>query len=156
LPAPVAAEVRIWTEALHGRGPRAGRPRHPRTIEAYLRVLETPLGAWAGQYGSLRQVTTEDVTAQLALFTGATRLLALSAMRSLFTTLKARRVPVSHPPPPPAGRARPPTGCARPPWAAERSGGGVGACWGRGRTRGPPPGSAPCPGTPPPPPPPPC
>src|SRR5262249_58230863 len=90
-------------EALHGRGPRAGRPRHPRTIEAYLRVLETPLGAWAGQYGSLRQVTTEDVTAQLALFTGATRLLALSAMRSLFTTLKARRGLFTNPPPPLAG-----------------------------------------------------
>jgi len=105
LPAPVAAEVRIWTEALHGRGPRAGRPRHPRTIEAYLRVLETPLGAWAGQYGSLRQVTTEDVTAQLALFTGATRLLALSAMRSLFTTLKARRVLFTNPAAPLTGRA---------------------------------------------------
>src|SRR5262249_44128141 len=132
-------------EALHGRGPRAGRPRHPRTIEAYLRVLETPLGAWAGPYGSLRQVTTEDVTAQLALFTGATRLLALSAMRSLFTTLKARRVlftnpappltgPAPQPPPvlpldapPRAGRAAPSAGaracrptprCGRPPSAA--------------------------------------
>jgi hypothetical protein len=26
LPAPVAAEVQVWTEALHGHGPRAGRP----------------------------------------------------------------------------------------------------------------------------------
>jgi hypothetical protein len=49
LPAPLAAEVRIWTEALHGRGPRAGRPRHPRTIEACLRVLETALTEWAGR-----------------------------------------------------------------------------------------------------------
>jgi hypothetical protein len=105
LPAPVAAEVRIWTEALHGRGPRAGRPRHPRTIEAYLRLLGTPLGAWAGQYGSLRQVTTEDLAAQLAPFTGATRLLALSAMRSLFTTLKARRVLFANPAAPLTGRA---------------------------------------------------
>ena len=29
LPAPFAAEVRTWTEALQGRGPRAGRPRQP-------------------------------------------------------------------------------------------------------------------------------
>src|SRR5262249_25154553 len=92
LPAPVAAEVRIWTEALHGRGPRAGRPRHPRTIGASSRVLEPPRGAWAGQSGSLRQVTPEDVPAQLALFPGAPRLLALSAMRSLFPPLKPRRV----------------------------------------------------------------
>jgi hypothetical protein len=105
LPAPFAAEVRTWTEALHGRGPRAARPRHPRTIEAYLRALETPLAAWAGRYGSLRQVTTEDLAAELALFTGATRRLALAAMRSLFTTLKARRVLFTNPAAPLAGRA---------------------------------------------------
>jgi hypothetical protein len=105
LPAPFAAEVRIWTEVLHGRGPRAGRPRHPRTIEAYLRVLETPLAAWAATYGSLRQVTTEDLTAQLDTFTGATRRLAMAAMRSLFTTLKARRVLFTNPAGPLTGRA---------------------------------------------------
>jgi integrase len=105
LPAPFAAEVRIWTEALHGRGPRAGRPRHPRTIEAYLRVLETPLAAWAGQYESLRQVTTEDLTTQLIPLTGATRLLATVAMRSLFTTLKTRRVLFTNPATPLTGRA---------------------------------------------------
>jgi hypothetical protein len=108
LPAPFAAEVRIWTEALHGRGPRAGRPRHPRTIEAYLRVLETPLAAWAGRYGSLRQVTTEDLTAQLAQLTGATRRLAMAAMRSLFTTLKARQVLFTNPAAPLTGRAAQP------------------------------------------------
>ncbi len=48
LPEPFAAEVRIWTEALHGHGARAGRPRHPRTIEAYLRVLQTPLASMVG------------------------------------------------------------------------------------------------------------
>ena len=105
LPAPFAAEVRIWTGALYGRGPRAGRPRHPRTIEAYLRVLETPLGAWAATYGSLRQVTTEDLIAQLDTFTGATRRLAMAAMRSLFTTLKARRVLFTNPAGPLTGRA---------------------------------------------------
>jgi hypothetical protein len=105
LPAPLAAEVRTWTEALQGHGPRGGRPRHPRTIEAYLRVLETPLAEWAGRYGSLRQVTTEDLTAQLAPFTGATRRLGMAAMRSLFTTLKARRVLFTNPAAPLSGRA---------------------------------------------------
>ena len=105
LPAPFAAEVRIWTEALHGRGPRAARSRHPRTIEAYLRILDTPLAAWAAQYGSLRQVTTDDLAAQLAPLTGATRRLAMAAMRSLFTTLKARRVLFTNPAAPLTGRA---------------------------------------------------
>jgi hypothetical protein len=105
LPAPLAAEVRIWTEALHGRGPRPGRPRHPRTIEAYVRVLETALTQWAGRYRSLRQVTTEDLAAELALFTGATRRLAVAAMRSLFTTLKARRVLFTNPAAPLTSRA---------------------------------------------------
>jgi hypothetical protein len=97
LPAPFAAEVAIWTEALHGRGPRAPRPRHPRTIEAYLRVLDTPLAQWAARYGSLRQVTTDDLTAELAPLTGATRRLAIAAMRSLFTTLKTRRMLFTNP-----------------------------------------------------------
>jgi len=83
LPEPFAAEMRIWAEALHGHGPRTGRPRHPRTIEAYLRVLETPLATWSARYGSLREVTTEDLTAQLEQLTGATRQLAMAAMRSL-------------------------------------------------------------------------
>jgi hypothetical protein len=105
LPAPFAAEVRTWTEALHGRGPRAARPRHPRTIEAYLRVLEVPLATWAGRYGSLREVTTEDLAAQLEPLTGATRRLAMAAMRSLFGTLKARRVLFTNPAGPLTGHA---------------------------------------------------
>jgi len=105
LPAPFAAEVRIWTEALQGRGPRGARPRHPRTIEAYLRVLEAPLAAWASRYGSLRQVTTEDLAAQLDPLTGATRRLAMAAMRSLFTTLKTRRVLFTNPAATLTGRA---------------------------------------------------
>jgi hypothetical protein len=105
LPAPFAAEVRTWTEALQGRGPRAGRPRHPRTIEAYSRVLEIPLATWSARYGSLREVTTEDLTAQLEPLTGATRRLALAAMRSLFGTLKARRVLFANPAGPLTSRA---------------------------------------------------
>ena len=104
LPAPFAAEVRTWTEALQGRGPRAGKARQPRTIQGYLRILEVPLASWAARYESLREVTTDDVTAQLAPLTGATRLLALSAMRSLFSTLKARRVLFTNPAAPLTGR----------------------------------------------------
>jgi hypothetical protein len=124
LPGSFAAEVQIWTEALQGRGPRPARPRHARTIEAYLRVLENPLTAWSACYKSLRQVTTDDVTGQLAPLTGATRLLALAAMRSLFTTLKARRVLFTNPAAPLTGRlsshrrcCRSTTRCAHASWA---------------------------------------
>ena len=71
LPAPFAAEVRTWAEALQGRGPRAGPVRQDRTIQGYLRILQNPLAGWAAQYESLRQVTTDDLTAALAPLTGA-------------------------------------------------------------------------------------
>jgi hypothetical protein len=105
LPAPVAAELRIWTDALQGCGPRPARPRSTTTVQGYLRALEAPLARWAGCYESLRQVTTDDVNAALAPLTGATRLLALSAIRSLFKTLKARRVLFANPAAPLTGRA---------------------------------------------------
>jgi integrase len=104
LPAPFAAEVRTWTEALQGRGPRAGPARQSPTIQGYVRILQAPLASWSARYESLRQVTTEDLTAQLTPLTGATRLLALSAMRSLFGTLKARRVLFTNPAAPLTGR----------------------------------------------------
>ena len=97
LPAPIAAEVRTWAEALQGRGPRAGRPRQASTIQGYLRVLQAPLASWSARYESLCQVTTGDLTAELAPLSGATRLLALTAMRSLFSTFKASRVLFTNP-----------------------------------------------------------
>jgi hypothetical protein len=105
LPGPIAAEVRIWAGALQGRGPRPARPRQAATLQGYLRAMQAPLASWATSYQSLRQVTTGDVAAQLVPLTGATRLLTLSAMRSLFTTLKARRVLFTNPAAPLTGPA---------------------------------------------------
>jgi integrase len=109
LPAPIADEIRTWTEAMQGRGPRAGHPRRTSTIQGYLRTLEAPLASWSERYDSLRQVTTGDLAAALAPLSGTTRLLALSAMRSLFSTLKARRVTFTNPAAPLTGpRVQPP------------------------------------------------
>ena len=109
LPAPVADEVRTWAEALQGHGPRAGRARQTSTIQGYLRVLEVPLASWSARYESLRQVTTDDLTTALAPLSGTTRLLTLSAMRSLFSTLKSRRVLFTNPAAPLTGpRIQPP------------------------------------------------
>jgi integrase len=97
LPGLIRAEVHTWVEALRGRGPRAGRPRKHTTIQGYVRALEAALADWSAHYQSLRQVTTHDVAAQLVPLTGPTRLLTLAAMRSLFGTLKARRVLFANP-----------------------------------------------------------
>jgi integrase len=97
LAAPVRAEVGIWVDVLRGRGARPGRPRKHTTIQGYLRVLQPALTDWSARYQSLRQVTDEDVTAQLDPVTGPTRLLVLAAMRSLFATLKAQRVLFTNP-----------------------------------------------------------
>jgi hypothetical protein len=67
--------------------------------------VETAPTQWAGRCESLRQVATEDLTAQLAPLTGATGRLAMAAMRSLFSTLKARRILFTSPAAPLAGRA---------------------------------------------------
>ena len=104
LPAPVAAEVRTWAEALQGRGPRAG----PRPADQHHPGIPAHPARPAGQLGRAvcvaAQVTTGDLTAELTVLTGATRLLALSAMRSLFGTLKARRVLFTNPAAPLTGR----------------------------------------------------
>ncbi len=97
LPDPIRTQVQTWIEVLRGRGSRAGRPRKHTTIQGYLRALEAPLADWSARYQSLRQVTPEDLTAQLDPVTGPTRLLVLAAMRSLFATLKARRVLFANP-----------------------------------------------------------
>jgi len=111
LPAPIRTEVDAWIEGLRGRGPRAGRPRQAATIQGYLRAVTPALADWSARYQSLRQVTTEDVTAQLEPLAGPTRTLTLAVLRSLFRTLKARRVAFTNPtaglaaprePPPPA------------------------------------------------------
>jgi hypothetical protein len=92
LPDPLRTETQTWIDGLRGQGPRAGRPRKHTTIQGYVRALQAPLAAWSARNQSLRQVTGTDVTAALAPLTGPTRLLRLAAMRSLFGTLKARRV----------------------------------------------------------------
>jgi len=111
LPTPIQAEVQVWIEALRGRGPRPGRSRQAATIQGYLRAVTPALADWSARYQSLRQVTTEDAAAQLEPLTGPTHRLTLVVLRSLFRTLKARRLAFTNPtagltaprePPPPA------------------------------------------------------
>jgi integrase len=109
LPTSFCTEVTIWVEALRGRRQRSGRPRQASTIQGYLRAIAPALTDWAQRYQSLRQVTSDDVAAQLAPLTGATRLLTLTAMRSLFKTLKTQRMVFVNPTAGTVGRQTPPT-----------------------------------------------
>lgn len=109
LPTTFRAEVTIWIEALRGRRRRTGRPRQASTIQGYLRAIEPALTHWAQRYQSLRQVTSDDVTAELMPLTGPTRLLTLTALRSLFKTLKTQRVVFVNPTAGTVGRQTPPT-----------------------------------------------
>jgi len=97
LPAAIQAEVQIWIQGLRGRGPRAGRPRRDATIQGYVRAAAPALADWSARYQSLRQVTTKDVAAQLEPLAGPTRKLTLVVLRSLFRTLKARRLIFTNP-----------------------------------------------------------
>jgi hypothetical protein len=97
LPIPIRAEVHGWVEGLRGRGPRASRPRQAATIQGYLRAVTPALADWSARYRSLRQVTADDVAARLQPLAGPTRKLTLVVLRSLFRTLKARRVVFTDP-----------------------------------------------------------
>jgi hypothetical protein len=111
LPAQIHTEVDTWVEALRGHGPRAGRPHKTATIQGYLRAFGPALADWSARYQSLRQVTPQDITAQLQPLTGPTRKHTLAVLRSLFRALKTQRLVFTNPtaglelhrlPPPPA------------------------------------------------------
>lgn len=91
---PMAEEFRLWYQILRDGSttlPRA-RPRSPGTIRQHIASAAPFLHTWtATGHQSLREITREDITA--ALPADATRQRhALVALRSLFRTLKGRRL----------------------------------------------------------------
>lgn len=102
LPAAMTRELSTWLEVLSGTLGRA-RPHAETTIAAYLRAVVAVMGDWAGRYTSLREVTTDDVTAQLQRLTGSQRTGTTVALRSLFAALKSQRAIFTDP----ARRVRP-------------------------------------------------
>lgn len=91
LPERIREEVTAWVEALDGRWGRS-QPRSPTTTRHYLAAVLPALGDWSGEFGSLREVTTDDVAAQLDGLEGSQRVITAVALRSLFAALKARRL----------------------------------------------------------------
>ena len=104
----IATEVRVWLEVLGGSG--RARPKHPDTLRTYLWSAQDPLEAFSSRYESLREVTRDDVLAELAILEGSRRAMTGIALRSLFRTLKAKKLIFVNP----TARLRPGRGPERP------------------------------------------
>jgi len=99
LPEPMASELRIWFDVLHDGSttPPRTRPRSPGTIKTRLTWARPTLEAWArAGHRSLREITREDVLAALPA-SGTPRVKLGRALRSIFGTLRARRVIFANP-----------------------------------------------------------
>lgn len=90
LPAQMRGEVAAWVEVLEGH--ERSPARTPHTIRHYLNAVQPALTSWSGRCSSLREITTDDVAAQLDGLHGSARTLTAVALRSLFAALKARRL----------------------------------------------------------------
>ena len=93
----IVAELTNWIDVMRGNGPRPRKPLQNNTIRSYVWILQGPLASWSQSYESLREVTTDAVDEQIRTFTGSERSLAATAMRSLFRTLKAKRIIFANP-----------------------------------------------------------
>ena len=91
----MSTEVIAWLEVLTATNGR-GRARARSTIDHYTAAVAPALTGLAARYDSLRQVSEDDIAAQLEPLRGSARTAPAVALRSLFATLK---------PPRPADRA---------------------------------------------------
>lgn len=92
LPDPVAREVTAWVTVARGQG----RVRHPartfKTIRNHLAVMMPTLMEWSARYGSLREVTRNDVLDAISARHGPVTRRRIAALRSLFRALRQERV----------------------------------------------------------------
>lgn len=99
LPKPIAEELRVWFDVmLHGSSaaPRS-RPRAQSTIKVSVRSALPAVNTWVLEgCQSLRQISREDIKIVLPP-QGSDRALVGAALRSLFRTLKAKRLVFSNP-----------------------------------------------------------
>lgn len=80
-------EVEAWLRALHDGGPRA-RARDQATVWNYLNAVRPALVAWSAHHAHLREVTRDDVLAELGALRGSRRKNTLVGLRSLFAFCK--------------------------------------------------------------------
>lgn len=60
----IRSAVEAWLRTLHDGGPRS-RARHPATAWNYLNKALPSLHAWSNRYAHLREVTRDDIIAEL-------------------------------------------------------------------------------------------
>jgi hypothetical protein len=86
----IRGDLEAWLRTLHDGGPRS-RARHPATAWNYLNKARPSLLAWSARYAHLREVTRDDVIAELDALRGSQRENLLIALRSLFGHCKKTR-----------------------------------------------------------------
>ena len=99
LPAPMAAQLETWLEVMLNGSTTAPRQRSrdPRTAQIHILGIAPIIHAWAAAgHQSLAEITPADIRAALPL-TGSHRTWAEYGLRSLFTTLKARKIIFANP-----------------------------------------------------------
>jgi integrase len=87
----IAAEAGRWARAARDGAPRT-RALHEKSIRIYMASLRPALLEWSTRYGHLREVTRDDIRAQLAAQHGARRHAAAATLRSLFSWAKKNSV----------------------------------------------------------------
>ncbi len=99
LPPAMKDQLEIWLQVLINGAHQAPRqiPRDPKTIKAHILGIEPIIHAWAeAGLQSFAEVTRADITAALDETT-ARRHIAGNGLKSLFTTLKGRRLIFANP-----------------------------------------------------------
>ncbi len=93
LPAPMRQELGIWFDIMHNGSttPPRSRPRSETTVGSQLRWALPALRQWAVQHESLREIGRDDVLAVLPP-SGTPRACMRQGLRSIFGTLKGRRL----------------------------------------------------------------
>lgn len=93
LPDPILHELGVWFQVLRDGSttPPRRKPRHIHTVRVHVTAVLPTIHTWAAAgHQSLREITRDDITA--ALTTLDHRRPSVTALRSLFGYLKARRM----------------------------------------------------------------
>ena len=96
LPSGFAAVVRDWLLVLLD-GDARSRPRSSTTIYVYCTAVEPLIACWSASRGHLREVTADDIGAELGKLRGWQLGTTISALRSLFRFAKKRGLIFANP-----------------------------------------------------------
>jgi hypothetical protein len=99
LPEPMKKQLQTWLEVLLDGSTKPPRQRSvdPQTARLHITAITPIVQAWASAgHQSLAEITTDDFVAALP-DSGGRRYLAESGLRSLFATLKARKLVFANP-----------------------------------------------------------